>query len=169
MLTINQFNLSKYGYFFQEELSIDELYSKFSQHRRLKVFVTKGLRCVVENCNHIGSRLIQAIDKLGNKHIDLYTDNLMMMTIDHILPVSKGGNNELDNLQPMCYLHNNLKGNESDPLISSKEEKFLLPINTMVNSPDGEGKIIGFHSRSYFVHLNDGRKRNYSSKKVFEL
>lgn len=32
------------------------------------------------------------------------------LTIDHILPVSKGGKTELKNLQLLCRKHNHLKG-----------------------------------------------------------
>ena len=32
-----------------------------------------------------------------------------MMTIDHIIPKSKGGNNDINNLQPMCNTCNTKK------------------------------------------------------------
>jgi 5-methylcytosine-specific restriction endonuclease McrA len=36
---------------------------------------------------------------------------LVLMTQDHIMPRSKGGANRLENLQTMCCVCNNRKGN----------------------------------------------------------
>lgn len=71
----------------------------FSSHRRLRVFSMKGCKCV--NCKQIGVKLMLGKDKTGNKHWDLYCEDGEPMTVDHAIPVSKGGSNHIDNLQPM--------------------------------------------------------------------
>lgn len=84
----------------------------FEEHRRLRVFVHKGISCVTPNCQHVGSRLIFSRDKQGGGHWDLFTDDLILMTIDHIVARSNGGSNELENLQPMCSRCNTTKGKQ---------------------------------------------------------
>lgn len=103
--------LRRYGYFFHKELDISTL-SNYSGRRRMSVFLIKGKKCSHPGCNRIGTRLILGREKSGSIHIDLYTDDLHMMTIDHIFPKSKGGSNGITNLQPMCFEHNSLKGSK---------------------------------------------------------
>lgn len=81
--------------------------------RRLKVFATKGVRCVT--CQRVGTFYVVEKPK-GNSgfHLHLYTDCGRMMTQDHILPASKGGKDGLDNLQPMCARCNRDKGSNED-------------------------------------------------------
>jgi len=89
------------------ERPIEDMHS-FSSHRRLRVFHHKGTTCVT--CGKIGTRLIKGEGR-GNVHWDVYTDDLYPLTVDHIIPKSLGGSDDLDNLQPMCAGCNFKKGN----------------------------------------------------------
>lgn len=97
-----------FNYEIVKEIPIERV-SCFSEHRRLRVFHIKGTICV--SCGIEGTRLIRGRDKKGNYHWDVYTKDLLPITVDHILPVSKGGTNDLFNLQPMCSSCNSKKGN----------------------------------------------------------
>jgi len=81
---------------------------KLKSHKRLQVFYHKGFLCA-SGCGKIGKYLIEAQEANGRKHIDLYTEDFELMTVDHIKPKSKGGTNELDNYQPMCLTCNQKK------------------------------------------------------------
>lgn len=60
-------------------------------------------------------------DKGGNLHWDLYAANGTLMTIDHILPKSKGGKNKMSNYQMMCSPCNHQKGNTLEESTESSE------------------------------------------------
>ena len=90
-------------------LPIVDLHTDFTRHKRLKVFHHKGLKCV--NCEREGKYLIAAKDNGGNMHIDLYTKDFELMTIDHIKPKSIGGTYDIENLDPMCAYCNTKKSN----------------------------------------------------------
>lgn len=90
---------------------------------RLECLVSNN-QCVV--CKRVGTLwLLQAhhchrndngdIILRENPHLNLYTvdddDSLVLMTRDHIVPRSKGGLDVLENLQTMCTICNNAKGN----------------------------------------------------------
>lgn len=92
-----------------------EFYNKlkgFRFHRRLRVFWLKGLKCVY--CNITGNAIIKSRNNAGQIHYDLYRyskQGRLLMTVDHILPKSLGGTNDIENLQPMCRKCNDRKGN----------------------------------------------------------
>jgi len=85
-------------------------------HRRLAVFAKKGVKCVVPDCPCEGAFLLERIQKnksgeIMGYHIDLFTKNLELMTVDHHISRSKGGKDHISNKFPMCQKHNNEKSN----------------------------------------------------------
>jgi hypothetical protein len=93
-------------------LPLEELETKYSTHKRLKVFNTKGLKCV--NCVKEGEYLIMGKDKTNYIHIDVYTKDFELMTVDHIKPKSIGGTYDIENLDPMCQTCNSKKADKYD-------------------------------------------------------
>lgn len=87
---------------------------KHKNHRRLSVFFYKGVKCV--SCNRKGHFIGLGVDKNGGTHLDVYCKDGHPMTVDHIQPVSKGGNDLLENKQPMCQECNSKKGNKYEEI-----------------------------------------------------
>jgi hypothetical protein len=83
-----------------------------------KVFKHKGVKCsccpmegeyfALERTPGPGS------SKYNNWHFNLYGKNKfgreVMLTKDHVNPKSRGGSDEISNLQPMCFICNTRKG-----------------------------------------------------------
>jgi 5-methylcytosine-specific restriction endonuclease McrA len=108
---------------FLGDMSLDYL-EKYKDHRRLKVFYHKGTKCAF--CSKEGVRLIKRMDN-GSIHVDLYTADLTLMTVDHIIPKSFGGDMSLDNLRPMCKICNNQR---QTTMLGDELELFLgVPIH----------------------------------------
>lgn len=84
---------------------------KVSLRFRLRLFWHKGTVCV--SCGIEGTQF--AIERhwgVLKWHMNLYCDSGRMMTVDHIIPKSKGGRRILSNLQPMCSHCNGRKGDK---------------------------------------------------------
>ena len=89
---------------------------------RYRTFAKKGCKCV--RCGIEGTffAIEQPENNKGNNpdryHLNLYAikenGEEVMMTVDHIIPASKGGNRAVDNLQPMCINCNERKKDRSD-------------------------------------------------------
>lgn len=82
--------------------------------QRYQLFKTKSCTCV--RCGITGTFFAKE-KRINDKsyHLNLYgydkNGNEVLMTKDHILPKSKGGEDILDNYQPMCEKCNTEKGN----------------------------------------------------------
>lgn len=115
------------GFLYELEIDISEINSDFArEHRRLRVFHHKGLCCSNPNCSRVGTRFVLAKDRQGNKHWDIYTSDMILMNVDHIIARKQGGSNHLSNLQPMCLVCNSSKGHalvSNDELSSYLVEK----------------------------------------------
>lgn len=113
-----------YGKTLVEILPLSDLYTTYSTHHRLTVFVNKGRKCVV--CGREGWLLLEAQGRDGSKHVDLYSEDFILMTVDHIVPKAvckqlgwtPRERESIDNKQPMCDPCNNSKGSE---VISNEE------------------------------------------------
>ena len=106
-----------HGWFPVKVLPLEFLNSDYARrHHRLSVFAFKGVRCSVPNCPHEGAFLLESEQRsrktgeVQGIHIDLYTKDFALMTVDHNVALSKGGSDNLDNKVPMCSKHNSKKG-----------------------------------------------------------
>lgn len=87
--------------------------------QRYQLFFTKGVKCC---CCGIEGKFFrkERIRKMNTKryHLNLYAINddgiEVLMTKDHIIPASKGGENKLCNYQTMCEICNKKKGNQME-------------------------------------------------------
>ena len=79
-------------------------------------------RAIEDSLDKIDYRAVKdKFDRLGNKCVICgSTENI---TIDHIVPITKGGTNDIDNLQPLCKSCNSSKNNKT-------MEEFLRYIET---------------------------------------
>lgn len=100
-----------FGYRIFKTESIECL-EKYKSHRRLSVFYHKGTACC--ECNIKGTILVYSKDKHKNTHVDLCTDDYYPLTVDHIVPKSKGGSNDMSNLRPLCCSCNHKKADKME-------------------------------------------------------
>ena len=80
---------------------------------RYMTFYQKGTKCVC--CGKEGAYFQLDADRNGvqaesRRHFNLYAEDGTLMTKDHIIPKSKGGRDNVSNLQTMCYPCNKAKG-----------------------------------------------------------
>ena len=131
-----------------EVLPLADLYTVYREHRRLKVFVHKGRKCV--QCNREGVFLLVTQELHGKHrklHVDLYTEDFVLMTVDHIVPKaqarkigwSKQAIERLKNKQTMCDPCNHKKGDSMRGNIQKPTPQLrtgLGAIWQLVNNPN---------------------------------
>lgn len=71
-------------------------------------------------------------DVANRWHMDLYSEEsggLLMYTIDHVFPKSKGGEDTLDNFQILCKVCNEDKGDDltNEPKVKTKSKRKYKP------------------------------------------
>jgi hypothetical protein len=104
--------------FYNIEYGIDLMlqYTKTISNNNIKKYIKlilrDGCRCNNVNCNKIGTKIGVAKESHDKVSYKLYTDDGEMLTVDHVIPKSKGGQNNLSNYQLLCRECNFLKGND---------------------------------------------------------
>lgn len=106
-----------FSYITQDEERIPFVVNDVSYMVRMNsdryVLFKNNTNCVA--CGLKGTRMYLDLNPGDNSpHFNLYGEEngrLILMTKDHILPKSKGGQDVLSNYQTMCSICNNLKGN----------------------------------------------------------
>lgn len=82
---------------------------KMKDHRRFKCFYTHGVQCT--ECGVSAVYCAETQKSNRSIHIDAYTADWELMSVDHIIPKSLGGSSEVINLRPMCQRCNSKRGN----------------------------------------------------------
>lgn len=95
-----------FGNYVKQVLPLTEI-ENLKEHRRFRVYYHKGIKCV--SCGIEATHIEVGVASNMGLHTDLMAGN-KGMTIDHIIPKSKGGSSDLENLQPMCRECNKKKG-----------------------------------------------------------
>jgi len=126
-------NISQFGYKRYAIYSLNEVFDKIGKslkingfknipvkNHRLLNFHKNGVKCV--KCGISGkffavekSKTIKSQNVNVGLHLNLYAvknGEEILMTVDHIIPVSLGGTKDLNNLQTMCRDCNKKKGCE---------------------------------------------------------
>ena len=90
--------------------ALENIKSNYNIATRYLVYIYKGFNCA--SCDRKASfARLERHKKSTSKrnHYNFYCNDGMMMTVDHIVPRSKGGINKLSNMQPMCENCNSKK------------------------------------------------------------
>jgi len=81
-----------------------------NRSKAAKLFCRKGLYCTTCETNANTAKIV--LDTTSNTYsIRFYCPNDIILTMDHIIPKSLGGGDNLSNLIPMCLKCNQTKGN----------------------------------------------------------
>lgn len=147
-----------------------------------------GLKCV--SCGLVGTRM--ALEKhystKGDKyHFNLYAINEhgseVLMTVDHIIPKSRGGSNKLDNLQTMCSVCNNKKADRlpGEPKRKVKPKHIgnckKIEVGTQIAKRSGKkfkngeyvATVVGILDKKVPASNGGPKRGTYKTKKFLQL
>lgn len=111
---IDYISLEEYLNFLKKSY-ISKIFNKKTRRNffRYKMFKKFGFKC--QHCSAIGIEVLKIKDINEGEVYKVITidneGNENFLTIDHIIPKSKNGKNNIKNVQPLCYTCNNKKGN----------------------------------------------------------
>lgn len=95
----------------QKRMPVDGDISCGMTSLRMRVFHVYGTVCAHcgEKGTHFAVERSAFSEDIRQWHLNLYSDNDVMLTFDHVMPKSKGGPNTLENAQTLCYPCNQAK------------------------------------------------------------
>lgn len=116
-------------FIFIEEIPLKLLTTDYKTHHRLGVFAEHGLQCVC--CAEKGTHLVRSMDPGGGIHVDLYSDDWVLLTVDHIVSKAEARKmgwtkqqiEALSNKQPMCTYCNGAKGHKDITVEELREQR----------------------------------------------
>lgn len=80
--------------------------------RRTGPMIKVGPAC--KHCGVVGTKFCLEQFTDGSYHLDFYTEDDILLTIDHVYPKSKGGQDHVSNYQCLCYPCNQVKGDQHE-------------------------------------------------------
>ena len=120
----------------RKESIVVEGYNVYVKSLRYMTFYQKGVKCAC--CNREGSYFkLDGDVNTKRRHFNLYSEDDVLMTKDHIIPKSLGGMDIVDNMQPMCVECNVKKGNGIDKeykIISVNKDGNVKKYTTISNA-----------------------------------
>lgn len=132
--------------------------SKLRGNTRI-IFHNLGRKCSNPKCNREYTKIVLLESKDGNRYYNLYDEDDVLFTLDHILPKSKGGSKRnMINHQTMCATCNNRKGNRVTKQTREEYRRKLLESK--------ESVIVDEHSLDNQEVVS---KLKGSTKKIFHM
>ena len=140
-----------------------EGYDVYTRSLRYKTFIEKGYECVC--CGRKGAYYALECNEGSNlkrAHFNLYSEDNVLMTKDHILPRSRGGKDAIENMQTMCTICNSKKGSELPENFSPDLKK----VDNREYFWCGDKKYIGLHRAASAIARDDKNAIPKIKKKI---